>query len=94
MVDTAAAYMNEAEVGQSIRESDVPRAQVFVQTKLWMSDYGYDQTLHAFERSMRKLGLETLDLYLLHWPVPKQFGATIDSWKAAVKLLGDGRVRA
>jgi diketogulonate reductase-like aldo/keto reductase len=94
MVDTAAAYMNEAEVGQGIRESDVPRAQVFVQTKLWMSNYGYDQTLHAFEHSMRKLGLETLDLYLLHWPVPKQFGATIDSWKAAVKLLGDGPVRA
>lgn len=94
MLDTAAAYMNEAEVGQGIREGDVPRDQVFVQTKLWMSDYGYDQTLHAFERSMRKLRLETLDLYLVHWPVPKQFGATIDSWKAAVKLLGDGRVRA
>jgi diketogulonate reductase-like aldo/keto reductase len=73
MIDTAAAYMNEAEVGQGIRESGVPRNEVFIQTKLWMSDYGYDQTLHAFDRSMKKLGLETLDLYLLHWPVPKQF---------------------
>lgn len=94
MIDTAAAYMNEAQVGQGIRESDVPREDIFVQTKLWMSDYGYDQTLHAFERSMKKLGLETLDLYLLHWPVPKQFEQTVESWKAAVRLLRDGRVRA
>lgn len=94
MIDTAAAYMNEEQVGRGIRESDVPRDEIFVQTKLWMSDYGFDRTLRAFDRSMRKLGLEILDLYLLHWPMPKQFDLTIESWKAAVKLLGEGRVRA
>lgn len=94
MIDTAAAYMNEEQVGQGIRESGVPREDVFVQTKLWMSDYGYDRTLHAFDRSLRKLGLDYIDLYLLHWPVPKQFDATIESWKAAERLLADGRVRA
>jgi diketogulonate reductase-like aldo/keto reductase len=94
MIDTAAAYMNEAEVGQGLRESSVSREEVFVQTKLWMSDYGFDQTLHAFDRSMGKLGLEYLDLYLLHWPVPKQFDRTIESWKAVERLLDDGRVRA
>ncbi|RCW87109.1 aldo/keto reductase [Paracoccus lutimaris] len=94
MIDTAAAYMNEAEVGQGIRESDVPRADIFVQTKLWMSDYGRDRTLHAFDRSMRKLGLEVLDLYLLHWPVPKRFDLTVESWQAVIGLMQEGRVRA
>ena len=77
MVDTAAAYMNEEQVGEGLRESGVPREEVFVQTKLWLSDYGYDQALHAFDRSMRKLGLETLDLYLLHWPVPSDYESTV-----------------
>ncbi len=63
-------------------------------TKLWISDYGYDQTLHAFDRSMRKLGLEQLDLYLLHWPMPNEFERTIGAWKAAEKLLAEGRTRA
>ena len=68
MIDTAAAYGNEAYVGQGLRESDVAPEEVFVQTKLWMSDYGFDKALHGFDRSMNNLGLETLDLYLLHWP--------------------------
>ena len=86
--------MNETEVGEGIRRSGVDRSDVFVTTKLWMSDYGYDKTLHAFDRSLRKLGLDQLDLYLLHWPVPTDFEATVASYKAAVRLLADGRVRA
>ncbi len=70
LIDTAAAYGNEREVGEGIRNSGVAREDVFVTTKLWISDYGYDQALHAFDRSMGKLGLDTLDLYLLHWPMP------------------------
>src|SRR3954451_17732098 len=79
LIDTAAAYMNERQVGEALRASGVERCEVFVTTKLWMSDYGYDKTLHAFERSRRNLGLERLDLYLLHWPVPKQFERTVES---------------
>lgn len=94
MIDTAAAYFNEEGVGQGLRDSEVPREDVFIQTKLWMSDYGYDRTLHAFDRSMRKLGLEYLDLYLLHWPVPQQFDKTVDTWKAVETILAEGRVRA
>jgi diketogulonate reductase-like aldo/keto reductase len=94
LIDTAAAYMNERQVGEAFRASGIERSEVFVTTKLWISDYGYDKTLHAFERSRRNLGLEYLDLYLLHWPVPKQFERTVESWKAAEKLLRDGRVRA
>jgi diketogulonate reductase-like aldo/keto reductase len=94
LIDTAAAYMNEQQVGEGIRTSGIPRNEMFVTTKLWMSDYGYDQTLHAFERSLRKLGLDYLDLYLLHWPVPQDFDKTVASYKAAEKLLADGRVRA
>jgi diketogulonate reductase-like aldo/keto reductase len=94
LIDTAAAYMNETEVGEGIRRSGVDRSEIFVTTKLWMSDYGFDRTLHAFDRSLRKLGLDHLDLYLLHWPVPTDFEATIASYKAAERLLAEGRVRA
>jgi diketogulonate reductase-like aldo/keto reductase len=94
MIDTAAAYFNEEQVGQALRESNVPRDKVFIQTKLWMSDYGYDKALHAFDRSLRNLGLDQLDLYLLHWPVPTDFETTVASYKAAEKLLAEGRVRA
>lgn len=94
LVDTAAAYMNEKQVGEGLRASGVDRSEVFVTTKLWMSDYGYDKALHAFDRSLKKLGLDQLDLYLLHWPVPSEFGRTVQSWKAAERLLGEGRVRA
>ncbi|MFB4204369.1 Morphine 6-dehydrogenase [wastewater metagenome] len=94
LIDTATRYMNEAQVGQGIRESGVPRDDLFVQTKLWISDYDYDRALRSFDRSMEELGLETLDLYFLHWPVPKHFERTLESWKAAVRLLEEGRVRA
>ena len=94
LIDTAAAYQNEAQVGEGIRRSGVPRDAIFVETKLWMSDYGYDGALHAFDRSMRKLGLETLDLYLLHWPMPTKFERTVQAWRAAERLLAEGRTRA
>lgn len=94
LIDTAAAYFNEAEVGEAVRQSGVPRDEIFVTTKLWVSDYGYDGALHAFDRSMRKLGLDTLDLYLLHWPVPDDFERTMEAWRAAERLLDEGRTRA
>jgi diketogulonate reductase-like aldo/keto reductase len=94
LVDTAAVYRNEAQVGEAIAQCGLDRGEIFVTTKAWISDYGYDQTLHAFDRSMRKLGLEQLDLYLLHWPVPKDFDRTIESWKALERLLEEGRTRA
>jgi diketogulonate reductase-like aldo/keto reductase len=94
LIDTAAAYMNEQQVGEGIRSSGVPREDVFVTTKVWITDYGYDQTLRAFDRSLLKLGFNVLDLYRIHWPVPSAFEATIDAYKAALKLLEDGRVRA
>jgi diketogulonate reductase-like aldo/keto reductase len=94
LIDTAAAYMNEQQVGEGVRSSGISREELFVTTKLWISDYGYDQTLHAFDRSLRKLGFDFIDLYMLHWPVPSDFGTTVNSYKAAMKLLGDGRARA
>src|SRR5262249_35606108 len=94
LIDTAAAYGNEQQVGEGIARSGIDRAEVFLTTKLWISDYGYDSTLRAFEASLRRLGLDYLDLYLLHWPVPANFDATVASYRAAEKLLADGRVRA
>jgi diketogulonate reductase-like aldo/keto reductase len=94
LIDTAAAYFNESQVGEGLRQSGVDREGIFITTKLWMSDYGYDETLHAFDRSMRKLGLDYLDLYLLHWPVPNDFDRTVAAYKAAEKLLAEKRVRA
>jgi len=90
-VDTAAAYGNEKGVGQAIKESGVKREDIFVTTKVANPDQGYDSTLAAFDESMKKLGLETLDLYLIHWPVADTF---VDTWKAMEKLYKDGRVRA
>lgn len=94
MIDTAAAYFNEESVGQALREADIPREDVFVQTKLWMNDYGRDATLHAFERSMRNLGLEVLDSWLMHWPVPKDFARTVESWQTMIELVNDGRIHS
>jgi diketogulonate reductase-like aldo/keto reductase len=94
LIDTAAAYGNEAQVGEAICSGGIERADVFVTTKLWISDYGFDGALHAFDRSMRKLGLDYLDLYLLHWPTPSAFHSTVASYKAAERLLREGRVRA
>jgi diketogulonate reductase-like aldo/keto reductase len=94
LIDTAAAYGNEREVGEGIRRIGINRSEIFVTTKLWMSDYGYASTLRAFEVSLRKLRLDYLDLYLLHWPVPTEFDLTVSSYQAAQKLLAEGRVRA
>ena len=94
LIDTAASYRNERQVGEAVRRSGVDRAELCVQTKLWISDYGYDSALRAFERSLRNLGLEYVDLYLLHWPMPSDFRATLASYRAAEKLLADGLVRA
>ena len=94
LIDTAAIYKNEQQVGEGIRSTDISREEIFVTTKLWMTDYGYDQTFRAFDLSLHKLGLDFLDLYLIHWPVPSDFGSTVNSYRAAMKLLADGRVRA
>ncbi|VFR48150.1 oxidoreductase of aldo/keto reductase family, subgroup 1 [plant metagenome] len=94
LIDTASVYRNEREVGKAIAQTEIARDQIFVTTKLWISEYGYDETLYGFDRSLRKLGLEYIDLYLLHWPVPSDFGRTIQSYKAAERLLAEGRVKA
>jgi diketogulonate reductase-like aldo/keto reductase len=94
LIDTAAAYLNEREVGEGIRRSGVARDDVFIETKVWISDYGYDATLHAFEKSVRKIGVERLDLLLLHQPLPTAFERTLDAYRALETLLADGRVRA
>ena len=94
LIDTAASYFNEREVGEGIRRSGLDRAEVFLETKVWISDYGYEQTLHAFDKSARKLGVEQIDLLLLHQPVPTQFDSTVAAYKALERLLADGRVRA
>ncbi|MFC9975076.1 aldo/keto reductase [Spirillospora sp. NPDC127200] len=92
-IDTAAVYENEAGTGRAVRACGVPRDELFVTTKLWNSDQGYDQTLRAFDASMERLGLDRLDLYLVHWPMPT-VGAYLDTWRAMEKLRADGRVRA
>jgi 2,5-diketo-D-gluconate reductase A len=94
LFDTAAAYNNERQVGEGIRRSGIDRADVFVTTKLWLFDYGYESALRAFDASLRRLGVDYVDLYLLHWPVPTDFAATVDAYRAAEKLLGEGRSRA
>ncbi len=92
-IDTAAIYGNEEGVGEAIARSGLPRDELFVTTKLWNSDQGYDSTLRAFDESMCKLGLEVLDLYLIHWPVPAR-DAYVDTWRAFQRLHAEGRVRA
>jgi diketogulonate reductase-like aldo/keto reductase len=94
LIDTAAAYGNEREVGEAIRRSGIARDEVFIETKIWISDYGYDETLHGFEKSVRKLGVEQLDLLLLHQALPSAFGRTLGVYRALETLLADGRVRA
>ena len=91
LIDTAKAYNNEQGVGQGIRECGVPREELFITTKLWNADQGYESTLKAFEGSRKRLGLEYIDLYLIHWVKPATYR---DTWKAMVKLYQDGRVRA
>lgn len=94
LIDTAAAYFNERQVGEGLRRSGVPRDDVFLETKVWISDYGYDATLHAFEKSVAKLGVDRLDLLILHQPLPSQFDLTLEAYRALERLLADGRVRA
>ncbi len=94
LIDTAASYFNEREVGEGIRRSGLDRTDVFIETKIWISDYGYEQTLHAFDKSARKLGVDQIDLLLLHQPLPTQFDKTVNSYRALETLLADGRVRA
>ncbi|WP_406166048.1 aldo/keto reductase [Streptomyces sp. NBC_00996] len=93
-VDTAAAYGNEREVGQALRDSGVPRDEIFIETKIWISDYGYDETLHGFEKSAAKLGVDRIDLLLLHQALPSEFDKTLAAYRAQEKLLADGKVRA
>lgn len=90
-VDTASFYENEAGVGEGISESGVPREDIFVTTKVWNDQQGYKETLAAFEESRRKLGLDVIDLYLIHWPVTGKFKET---WRALEELYSDGKVRA
>jgi len=94
LIDTAAAYGNEREVGEGIRRSGVRRDEIFIETKVWISDYGYDATLHAFDKSAGKLGVERLDLLLLHQPLPSEFDRTLAAYRALEKLLAEGRVHA
>ena len=93
-IDTAAAYGNEREVGEGIRRSGIDRSEIVVETKVWVSDYGYDETLHAFEKASGKLGLDTIDVLILHQPAPDRFAKTVQAYKALERLLADGRVRA
>ncbi len=93
-IDTAASYGNERNVGEGIRRSGLGREAVFIETKIWIGDYGYDQTLHGFEKSSRKLGVEQIDLLILHQPLPTDFDRTLGAYRALERLLKDGRVRA
>jgi diketogulonate reductase-like aldo/keto reductase len=94
LIDTAAAYGSEQQVGEGIKGSGITRGELFVTTKLWIADYGFEETLRAFDVSLGKLGLDYLDLYMLHWPSPSTWDATLASYRAAEKLLAEGRVRA
>lgn len=89
-IDTAARYMNEESVGEAITESKIPREDIFVVTKLYDDDHGYEETLKAFDKSLGKLGMEYVDLYLMHSPVPDK---VVPSWNAMVKLQQQGLVR-
>ena len=93
-IDTAAAYGNEREVGRAVVDSGLPRDDVFLETKVWISDYGFDETLHAFDKSAGKLGVDRLDLFILHQPLPTAFDRTIDAYRALERLQAEGRVRA
>jgi len=90
LLDTAASYGNEEAVGNAIKRSGVPREELFITTKLWLNDAGYDKTRRAFERSMQRLQLDTLDLYLIHQPIGDVYGA----WRAMEELYRQGRIRA
>lgn len=91
-IDTAAAYRNEHGVGAAIAASGIPREEIFVTTKLWNSHQGYESTLGAFEKSLARLGMDRVDLYLIHWPVPTE-GRAFDTWRAFERIHEQGRSR-
>jgi len=93
-IDTAAAYGNEHEVGEAVHSSGMDRSQIFLETKIWISDYGYDETLHGFEKSARKLGVDQIDLLILHQALPSAFDRTLKAYRALEALLADDKVRA
>jgi len=93
LIDTATLYGNEEGVGRAIRDSGIARDEIFVTTKVWNSAHGYDETLRAFDDSAVRLGLDVVDLYLIHWPVPSR-DRYVETWKALQELYRDGRVRA
>ena len=93
-IDTAAAYGNERQVGEAVKGSEVAGSEVFLETKIWISDYGYEETLHGFEKSAGKLGVEQIDLLILHQALPSEFDRTLEAYRALEALLADGRVRA
>jgi diketogulonate reductase-like aldo/keto reductase len=90
-IDTASFYENEAAVGRAVRESEVPREEVFITSKVWRTEQGFEETLDAFDRTLARLGTDYLDLYLVHWPVT---GKRLDTYRALERLYKDGRVRA
>jgi diketogulonate reductase-like aldo/keto reductase len=94
LIDTAAAYGNERQVGEAVHGAEVARSKVFLETKVWISDYGYEETLHAFEKSARKLGVDQIDLLILHQALPSAFDRTLEAYRALETLLADGKVRA
>src|SRR5580765_616147 len=94
LIDTAASYFNERQVGEGLRRSGISRDHIFIETKVWISDYGYEATLHAFDKSAGKVGVDRLDLLLLHQPLPSRFDLTLEAYRALETLLADGRVRA
>jgi diketogulonate reductase-like aldo/keto reductase len=93
-IDTAAAYGNERQVGDAVHNSGLDRSEVFLETKIWISDYGYDKTLHGFEKSARKLGVDQIDLLILHQALPSEFESTLEAYRALETLLADEKVRA
>ena len=92
LIDTAAIYENEREVGQAIKESGVKREELFITTKLWLTDFGFDEAFKAYDASLKKLGLDYVDLYLLHWPMPMHWEVTLDAWNALIALYNQGRI--
>jgi diketogulonate reductase-like aldo/keto reductase len=94
LIDTAAIYRNERQVGEAVHSPEVARSEVFLETKVWISDYGYDETLHAFENSAQKLAVDQIDLLILHRPLPSAFDRTLEAYRALETLLAEGKVRA